>query len=145
MHKLTSLSKTLAGRVICLSLLFSCFFLTSAKTYGQDSKSQDDILIVAEVMPAFPGGPKALIETIQKYIIFPEDEYRPGLQGKVVLKFAVDKTGKAILPTIVKGMSPGIDKAVLDVVKRLPKFEPGKQNGEPVSVWFAIPVAFTLK
>lgn len=109
------------------------------------AQDKEEILIVADVMPMFPGGPKVLMETIQKSITYPQDAFDSGIQGKVILKFAVNKEGKAILPSIVKGLSPSIDRVVLGVVDKLPRFEPAKNAGQPVSVWYAVPVSFTIK
>jgi TonB family protein len=109
------------------------------------AQDKEEILVVADVMPMFPGGPKVLMETIQKSITYPQDAFDSGIQGKVILKFAVNKEGKAILPSIVKGLSPSIDRVVLGVVDKLPRFEPAKNAGQPVSVWYAVPVSFTIK
>jgi protein TonB len=130
-------SYTLAS--VAFLLLFSCI------AAAQDKSSQEEILVVADEMPMFPGGPKALMETIQKNVTYPAEDYENGIQGKVILKFAVNKEGKAMLPSIVKGLSPSIDKVVLSVVDKLPRFEPAKNGGKPVSVWYAVPVAFLIK
>jgi protein TonB len=123
----------------------AAILLFSGVANAQDKASQEEILIVADVMPMFPGGPKVLMETIQKNITYPQDAFDSGIQGKVILKFAVNKEGKAILPSIVKGLSPSIDRVVLGVVDKLPRFEPAKNAGVPVSVWYAVPVSFTIK
>lgn len=119
--------------------------LFSGTATAQDKDSQEEILVVADEMPMFPGGPKVLMETIQSSITYPEDAFEQGIQGKVILRFAVNKEGKAILPSIVKGLSPSIDRVVLGVVNKLPKFVPAKINGKPVSVWYAVPVTFQIK
>lgn len=125
--------------------LFTVLFLLifSAHVYGQES-NQEEIYIVADEMPVFPGGTKALLETIQKHITYPPDAFENGIEGKVILKFAVSSEGKAIKPTIAKGLSPSIDKVVLEAVDKLPNFEPAKLKGKPVSVWYAVPVTFQI-
>lgn len=127
-------------------LMISMLLAFSAnRLEAQSSENGEEILVVADEMPSFPGGPKALMETINKLIYYPADAMEQGIQGKVILRFAVNKEGKAILPSISKGLCPSIDKVVIDMVPKLPKFVPGKLNGQPVSVWFAVPVTFAIK
>lgn len=126
-------------------LIFTLVVFIFLGISGNLNAQSDEILMVADEMPVFPGGPKALMEAIYKNISYPADAKEDGIQGKVILKFAVSKEGKAILPAIVKGLSPSIDKVVLSVVDKLPKFEPAKMAGKPVSVWFAVPVTFMIQ
>lgn len=106
--------------------------------------TQEQIYAVADEMPAFPGGTKALIETIYKNVVYPADARSLGIEGKVVIKFVVNKEGKAVDPTVSKGLYPSIDQSVIDAIKKLPKFEPGKLGGKAVNVWYAVPVTFKL-
>ena len=94
----TSVSK----RKAIVFLFAVTFILTfSNSVFGQN---KDEILMVADEMPVFPGGPKALMETIMKNITYPTDAFESGIEGKVILKFAVNTEGKAVLPTIAKGL-----------------------------------------
>lgn len=144
MNKLTENFKINPERKLVFVLSF-LFFLCFLNNINAQDTAKEEILVVADEMPVFPGGPKALMETIYKHISYPADAREAGIQGKVILKFAVNKEGKAVLPSITKGLSPSIDKVVLGVVDKLPRFEPGKVNGQPVNVWFAVPVTFMIQ
>ncbi len=63
-----------------------------------------------------------------------------GLQGKVTARFVVNKDGSISQPQVVRGVDPMLDNAVIEVLKKLPKFIPGKQGGAPVNVWYALPI-----
>jgi TonB family protein len=99
----------------------------------------------ADVKPQFPGGDQALTKYILENIHYTEAAKIIETQGKVVVKFAVDIDGSVKSISIVQGTDPYLDAEVIKVVRSLPKFEPGKQNGKPVSVWVNIPITFKLK
>jgi protein TonB len=67
------------------------------------------------------------------------------IQGKVIIKFVVMEDGSVADVTVARGVSPGIDKEAVRVVKMLPKFQPGKQQGKAVRVYFNLPVQFKLQ
>ncbi len=100
--------------------------------------------IIAEVMPYFPGGTKGLMKYISKHVDYPEEAKTNDVTGTVYLTFVVSKTGKVMNVKITKKADPLLNKAALDVVKNLPDFTPGKQNGVPVSVYFSLPIVFKL-
>lgn len=143
MKTITNTFMSRNGRLIFTLVIFIVMGISG--NLKAQSAGNDEILMVADEMPVFPGGPKALMEAIYRNISYPADAKEEGIQGKVILKFAVNKEGKAILPAIAKGLCPSIDKVVLSVVDKLPKFEPAKMNGKPVSVWFAVPVTFVIQ
>ncbi len=97
-----------------------------------------------EKMPSFPGGMGALIKFIGEKLEYPQEAADMGAEGTVVVKFVVNKQGKAVHPEILKSVNPLLDKAALDVVAKLPAFEPGEQAGEKVPVYFNLPVQFKL-
>ena len=66
------------------------------------------------------------------------------VQGRVVVKFVVDNTGKVGRAIVIRGKDPDLDKEALRVVKSLPAFTPGMINNQPVSVWYTIPIQFRL-
>lgn len=111
---------------------------------GISAQAQEEIFVAAEVMPSFKEGTAALMSTIYKKLTYPEDAKEQGIEGKVILRFVVTKEGNIIQPIIVKGLYPSIDKAVLDVVPKIPRFEPGMNGGKPVNVWYSIPITFKL-
>jgi len=100
---------------------------------------------VYEKMPVFPGGKDSLLNFIRKNLQFdPKIEYGNGIPGKVIVKFVVTKTGEVTNVGVVRSLNPACDKEVIRVVKLLPKFTPGEQNGKKVDVWYTLPVFFKL-
>lgn len=124
-----------------MCIMFAFFIFLSVNANAQ---SQEEALIIADEMPSFPGGQKALMDAIYKNITYPRDASENGIQGKVTVRFIITKEGTITKPTIAKGLCPSIDKVVLEAIGKLPEFVPGKKDGKAVNVWFAVPVTFKL-
>ncbi len=77
--------------------------------------------------------------------IYPESAKIAGKQGKVIIRFCVDQEGRAVRGSVLKGVSKELDEEALRVVSMLPRFEPGRQGGKAVPVWYMVPINFTLK
>jgi periplasmic protein TonB len=101
--------------------------------------------IIVQEMPEFPGGTQALMNFINENISYPEDAIRNNIQGKVILKFVVNTDGSVDRVEILGGIDPSLNNEAIRVVKNLPRFKPGKDNGVPVPVWFTLPVIFRLE
>ena len=98
-----------------------------------------------EQMPQFPGGEAALMKFLQSHINYPPMAAENGVQGRVVVQFVVDKTGKIGEVKVVRTVDKDLDKEAVRVCKSLPKFTPGRQNGQPEAVWYTLPVSFKLQ
>jgi len=98
-----------------------------------------------EQMPQFPGGETALMKYLQSHINYPPMAAENNVQGRVVVQFVVDKTGKVGEVKIVRSVDKDLDKEAARVCASLPKFTPGRQNGQAVSVWYTLPVTFKLQ
>ena len=98
-----------------------------------------------EQMPSFPGGDQALYNWLGSHLVFPQEAIEDGVGGRVTVKFVVRKDGTIGDAQIVRGKHPALDKEALRVVKSLPKFNPGRQNGQLVDVWYTLPVNFNLQ
>lgn len=127
-----------------LVLLLICAFNFPANSQTQNLIKESDVLVFAEEMPAFPNGAKALLETIVNNISYPQDAIAKKVEGKVHVRFIITKEGKAVQPSIVKGLLPSLDAEVMKAINKLPKFAPGKNSGVPVNVWYAVPISFKL-
>lgn len=103
------------------------------------------IFTVVEEMPSFPGGEEALIKYIQSQIKYPLIARENSIQGKVYISFYVDKDGKVKDPKVLRGIGGGCDEEALRVVKTMPDWKPGRQNGRAVSVYYNVPISFSLK
>jgi len=95
---------------------------------------------VVDEMPEFPGGPSAMMEYLMKNIRYPKDAFDAGIQGRVIIQYVVGKDGSISDAHVVKGIATSLDEEALRVVNSMPKWIPGKQNGEAVSVKYTIPV-----
>jgi TonB family protein len=100
--------------------------------------------VVVEEMPMFPGGDAELLKFIAEHTSYPNTAKENNIQGRVIIRFCVTKAGGVDRISILKGVSPELDEEALRVVKTLPSFQPGKQGGKPVPVWYMIPITFTL-
>ncbi len=120
---------------------------TAQEAAGQNQTSGKDIepFVVVEQMPLFPGGEAALLKFLVENTKYPESAKIAGTQGKVIVRFCVDGQGKAVRESVLKGVSPDLDAEALRVVRLLPHFEPGRQGGKAVPVWYMVPINFTLR
>lgn len=100
---------------------------------------------VVEQMPSFKGGDAALMEWLNKNIKYPVIAEENGIQGRVVATFVVERDGSITDVKIVKSVDPSLDKEAVRVLKSMPKWIPGKQNGQPVRVKYTVPVTFRLQ
>jgi protein TonB len=99
---------------------------------------------VVEQMPEYPGGDAELFKFIQNNIQYPSMERDNDIQGKVIVGFVVMEDGAIADVTIKRAVSPGLDKEASRVVRLLPKFKPGKQQGKAVRVNYVLPIVFKL-
>ena len=97
-----------------------------------------------EVMPEFPGGMDMLLEYLSRNIKYPKIALDQGIQGKVVVEFIVNKDGSIVDPKVVRSLHPLCDAEAIRVIKAMPKWKPGKVNGEPVRVKYSMQISFNL-
>ena len=104
----------------------------------------DEIFDVVEDEPGFPGGEEAMQKFIKTNIKYPEMSIQMGDQGKVYVRFVVEKDGSISNVSIARGVTPELDREAMRVVKQMPKWSPGKQRGRPVRTNVVIPIVFKL-
>jgi periplasmic protein TonB len=98
-----------------------------------------------EFMPEFPGGEKALVNYLSRNIHYPSMASETGIEGTVFIKFVVGSTGEIRDVEVVGAKKgAGLEEEAIRVVKKMPKWKPGKQNGQAVAVYFNLPIRFTL-
>lgn len=110
-----------------------------------DQEVEGEIVDLAEVDPRFPGGEEEMTKFIQQNVVYPELDREMGNEGTVYASFIVTTTGDVKDVKIVKGVSAGLDKEVIRVVRKMPDWIPGEQGGEKVNVRYTIPVKFTIE
>jgi protein TonB len=106
---------------------------------------EEKVFTVVEEMPSFPGGEEQLFKYLRNNIKFPAVARENGIQGRVFVTFVVDKDGKVKDAKILRGIGGGCDEEALRVIRNMPDWKAGKQNGRAVSVQYNLPVNFTLK
>jgi len=111
----------------------------------QEEEKEPEPFVVVEEMPEFPGGDIELLKYIFEHTNYPEVAKENNIQGKVIVRFCVTAKGTVSQISILKGVDPELDKEAMRVVSTLPAFKPGKQGGQPVPVWYMVPIAYTLK
>ena len=100
---------------------------------------------VVEQMPQYKGGDAALMDYLNKSIKYPVIAEENGIQGRVVCTFVVERDGSITDVKVVRSVDPSLDKEAVRVLKAMPKWIPGKQNGSAVRVKFTLPVTFKLQ
>ena len=100
---------------------------------------------VVEEMPSFPGGQGALMAFLSSNIKYPVVAQENGVQGRVIVGFVVEKDGSISDVKVMRSVDPSLDREAQRVVKAMPKWKPGKQNGSAVRVKYTVPVVFRLQ
>ena len=109
----------------------------------KDRGNDNTIYRAVEQMPQFPGGEAALIKYIQKNLKYPQGQ--EDVEGKVLFQFVVKKNGKIGEVKVLSVLGKDFDQEAIRVVKSLPKFKPGRQNGKAVDVWYTLHVPYKQK
>lgn len=105
----------------------------------------DKVFEVVEVVPQFPGGMDALYEYLRKNVNYPVGAKEMGVQGRVIVQFVVGKDGQIREVKVVKGVDPLLDAEAERVIKTMPKWNPGRQGNQAVSVRYTMPVVFIIQ
>jgi protein TonB len=129
-------------------ILFS-FFLTlvTGHAVGQNPSADDQPYVLATKMPEFPnGGSEGMIEFIQEHLEYPEAEKKANIQGEILMQFIVEKDGSFTDIKAIKTVANGanLEKEATRVIKLMPKWIPGMQDGHAVRVYKNVPFYFIL-
>ena len=119
-----------------------------AKEVVVDEKPKEEetkVFDVVEQMPSFPGGDAELMKFLNSHIKYPAVAEENGIQGRVVATFVVERDGSITDVDVIKSVDPSLVKEAVRVLKSMPKWIPGKQNGSAVRVKYTVPVTFRLQ
>ena len=111
------------------------------KTSNQDKKVYKSV----EQMPQFPGGEYELMKYLQSEIKYPENAAKNNIQGRVIAQFVIDENGEIGEVKVLRSVDEEVDAEAVRVIKSLPKFIPGRQDGKAVAVWYTLPISFKLQ
>lgn len=114
---------------------------------GSDVPAEEEVAdnALVEVPASYPGGEAALLQFISKNLVYPQIAQEQELQGTVFVRFRVEKDGSIGKIVIKKRLSKECDEAAAEVVSKLKRFVPAKQQGHPVPVWFTLPIRFIIQ
>ena len=97
-------------------------------------------------MPSFPGGDAALMRFLSEHVVYPEEAYKNHIEGKVIVQFLIEETGKVGEVKVARSVSEELDREAVRVIKLLPDFRPARNAiGEPQRVWYTMPITFKLQ
>lgn len=122
--------------------LIMCYYHIEETIEDTIPTDPNEVYQIVEQMPEFPGGNNAMMEFIRKNVYYPNEYSEMCIQGRVIVRFIVEKDGSISNPEIIRGIDPKLDEIALEVVGKFPKFKPGTQRGEPVRVEYNIPVSW---
>lgn len=108
-------------------------------------EEENKVFDIVEQQPLFPGGPAALMKYLSEHTKYPVVAQENGVQGRVTVQFVVEKDGSISDVHVLRGVDPSLDKEAVRVVKSMPRWTPGKQNGITVRVNYRVPVLFRLQ
>lgn len=127
-------------------LLLSAIFLTNMAFCQEEKKVSGDepVFVVVEEQAEFPGGLDSMYAYIQKNLVYPEKAKAEGIEGRVFVSFIIEKDGSISNILIKRAIGGGCEEAVVEMIKNMPKWNPGKQKGKPVRCQFTLPIKFEL-
>ena len=141
--------------IVFIAIATMAFSLFCTPCYAQDKwdkpfeidlpTEEKNVMLVCEQQPEFPGGMRALMDYLKKEIRYPKKCSASGIEGRAFVRFIVDKNGKIKKVELFKSSGNQLlDKEAIRVVKKMPRWNPGKNKGEAVNVMFTLPVNFKL-
>lgn len=120
-------------------------FLSSALKAQGPVLSEDKPVYGVEFMPQYPGGDEALLKFIKDNLHYPKVAAEVGIEGRVTIRFVVNRVGEVTDVTVIRGIDPSCDKEAVRVVKMMPNWTPGRQNGKNVPVYYTLPIVYKLQ
>ena len=131
---------------IILMAIAACMMTLGAQAQVQKGNTApQDVFDVVEEMPQYPGGMQAMLSFLQENITYPKDAQEKKISGRVLVTFVVEKDGSISNVETVKSVFPSLDEEAVRIVKAMPNWKPGKQNGKVVRVKYTLPISFSLK
>lgn len=129
----------------CLLVLFTISNKIFAQTPVKEIDSLEEVIIMAEQMPSFVGGEDSLYSFLYQHIVYPQIAKENQIEGRVVVRFVIEKDGLITKIEILKKLGWGCDEEAIRLIKLMPKWMPAKMNGKPVRTYFTLPIVFKLK
>lgn len=116
----------------------------NTKSFDEWTEGGEKIYSNVDVLPVFPNGKEGLIKFIQNNVVYPPEAREKNVEEKIYVKFMINKKGKVKNISTVKGQSQILIDAAIKVIKKMPKWKPGENEGKKVNVWFILPISYKL-
>lgn len=113
-------------------------------TFVIGKAEEEEIFMSVEQMPEFPGGMDGLLKYLSGNVRYPKEAYEANIQGKVIIQFVISNMGKITNAVVKYDPGAGCGEEALRVVRNMPDWKPGKQNGQAVNVYYVLPINFKL-
>ena len=149
-----SLSQKVAIVGVAMGLALSGMSVASAQNVNPQDTIDDKVMWVgmeeplqplSQVRAEFPGGAEALRAFLAENCHYPKEAREKQQQGVVLLEFAIEKDGTISTVTVLRGVCEALDEEAIRVVKAMPKWKPGENNGQPCRSYFQLPITFALQ
>lgn len=108
------------------------------------TSDQDDVFMVVEKMPQFPGGDESLFNYLATNIKYPSDAKEQNIEGRVICQFVINRDGSVSDVVVVRSIAPSLDAEAVRVISTMPNWTPGEQRGQTVRVKYTLPINFKL-
>ena len=148
----SQIRRTMLKHLLIVAMLLTMTATLSAQNHKskhtqfpvKEEERISEVCTIPEQLPVFPGGESALLAYVAQHLKYPEQAIRDSVQGVVQLRFVVLENGRIGDVQIIKSLESHCDAEAKRVVKSLPRFIPGKQQGKAVRVWYTLPIRFQL-
>ncbi len=140
MKTIENIMAAMPSRLIII--LIQVLLLSYSPVYATSLPDDNTVYDVVEHQPQYPGGMRELARWLSAHTQYPTDALKDNIEGRVVVKFIVKADGSITAAQVVRSVHPSLDTEALRVVMSMPKWEPGRQDGKAVNVWYSIPVSF---
>lgn len=131
-------------RLLLSLLLLVCVSGRQLMAQADTEDTTQSVPVIVEVMPEFPGGQEALFKWLSQNVSYPDGAKEQNIEGKVYVRFVIDKFGKPGNIEIARPAHPLLDEEAKRVVALMPDWVPGKQSGKDVAVSYTLPLNFKL-
>jgi TonB family protein len=106
---------------------------------------KENLFVIVEELPSYPGGTDALLKFLQANLRYPEDARKNGIQGRVLMTYIININGEVTSTKVIRGVSPDIDKEALRLTNSIKGWKPAAQNGKPIPMVVTMPIEFKIK
>jgi len=137
-------TKTVPSETEDYGIEITCY-VTDALIMEYEKEEKEKIYVGVEIPPSFPGGEKELMKYVRDSLRYPVGAEESEMQGRVVVRFVVNKQGEATDVEILRSLHPAYDKEAIRIIESMPRWTSGKHNGEVVNVYYTLPVVFKLQ